>query len=124
MKGRAGVAVAALALIGVMALAVFPAKAWLDQRRDLRALATQDAALASENQALKARTDQLRSDEEIERLARQYNLVKPGEETYFIQPRTGTPPATASSPAAAPEPPPRPEPKKSRSLLDRITSIF
>ncbi len=123
MKGRAGVAVAALALIGVMALAVFPTKAWLGQRRDLRALVAQEAALASENQALQARTDELRSDPEIERLARQYNLVKPGEETYFIQPRAKTPPATTSSTAPAPEPP-APEPKKSKSLLDRITSIF
>ncbi len=121
MKGRAGVVVAALAVIGVLALAVFPAKAWRDQRRDLRALAAQEQALTEENQALQARADQLRSDEEIERLARQYNLVKPGEETYFIQPR-----AEAPAPApAAPEPEqPAPEPKRSKSLLDRITSIF
>jgi cell division protein FtsB len=120
MKGRAGVVVAALVLIGVLALAVFPAKAWLEQRRDLRALVAQEAALTAENQALEARTDQLRSDEEIERLARQYNLVKPGEETYFIQPQAGAP---AARPALAPTEPP-PAPKKSKSLLDRITSIF
>jgi len=118
MKGRAGLVVAALALAGVMALAVFPTKAWLGQRADLRALASQEVALDAENQALQARADQLRTDDEIERLARGYNLVKPGEETYFIQPQAD-PPAPA-----APAPSPPPEPKQSKSLLDRIASIF
>ena len=117
MKGRAGVVVAALALIGVLALAVFPAKAWLDQRDNREALAAQDAQLSAENQALQARVDQLRTDEEIERLARQYNLVKPGEESYFIRPETARPPTTTP-------PEPTPEPKRSKSLLDRIASIF
>jgi cell division protein FtsB len=118
MKGRAGVAVAALALIGVLALAVFPAKAWLDQRQNHRALVAQEAALTAENAALQAKTDVLRSDSEIERLARQYNLVKPGEESYYIQPQAQAPAATAPAPA------PPPEPKRSKSLLDRIASIF
>ena len=117
MKGRAGVVVAALALIGVLALAVFPARAWLDQRQVRRALVAQEAALAAENQGLQSRTDQPRSDEEIERLARQYNLVKPGEESYFILPQANPP-----APPAPPAPPP--EPKRSKSLLDRIASIF
>lgn len=118
MKGRAGVVVAALALIGVMALAVFPAKAWLDQRGDLRALAAQEQALTQENQGLQARTDQLRSDEEIERLARQYNLVKPGEEAYFILPQPGGTAPQAEAPAATP--PAKPPP----SLWERLKSIF
>ena len=117
MKGRAGVVVAALALIGVLALAVFPTTAWLDQRRNRKVLVAQEAALTAENQALRARVDQLRSDEEIERLARQYNLVKPGEEPFFILPQ-------AAPPAVAPAPPPQREPESSRSLWERITSIF
>ena len=117
MKGRAGLVVAALALVGVLALAVFPTTALLDQRRNRKALIAQEAALTAENQVLRARVDQLGSDEEIERLARQYNLVKPGEEPYFILPRAETPPA-------APPPPPVPEVKGSPSLWDRITSIF
>jgi cell division protein FtsB len=117
MKGRAGVVVAALALMGVLALSVFPAKAWLDQRDNRKALAAQDAQLGAENHALQARVDHLRTDEEIERLARQYNLVKPGEESYFIRP-DGRAPATTVPPE------PEPEPKRSKSLLDRIASIF
>ena len=120
MKGRAGVVVAALALIGVLALAVFPAKAWLDQRHLHTALLAQEASLAAENRALQDRTDQLRSDAEIERLAREYNLVKPGEEQYFILPRPGS-----TIEAARPSPPdPAPDRKAPPSLWDRITSIF
>jgi cell division protein FtsB len=118
VKGRASVVFAALALVGVMALSVFPAQAWFHQRQERKALTAQEAALTAENQALQARVDQLRTDEEIERLARQYNLVKPGEEQYFILPQ-------ADAPAAAQPPaPPPPQPKDSQSLWERITSIF
>jgi len=107
-----------MALIGVLALSVFPAKAWLDQRQTHEALVVQEAALSAQNRVLQTRTDQLRSDEEIERLARQYNLVKPGEEQYFILPQAKPPPA------AEPPPPPVPEAKDSQSIWERITSIF
>ena len=116
MKGRAGLVFAALALVGVMALAVFPAGAWMSQRQEREALIAQEAALAAENQSLQARVDQLRTDEEIERLARQYNLVKPGEEPYFILPQPGA--------TSVPPPAPAPAPKESQSLWERITSIF
>ena len=118
MRGRAGPVFAGLALIGVLALAVFPTTAWLDQREQRKALAAQLADLNERNRALEARTAQLRSDEEIERLARQYNLVKPGEEAYFVLPRPEPPaPAPAGgAPAAADEPSP--------SLWDRITGWF
>ena len=112
MRGRAGPIVAALALVGVLALAVFPAKAWLDQRNHRKALAAQLAALEARNRALEDRVAELRSDEEIERLARQYNLVKPGEEAYFILPRPQPPAPAMDAPS-----PPQPRPK---SLLQRI----
>ena len=118
MKGRAGPFFAALALAGVLALAVFPTTAWLDQRRNRESLTTQLATLNAENRALEARTAELQSDEEIERLARQYNLVKPGEEPYFILPKA-EPPAPAPAPAPAPE-----AEKRSRSLWERITNLF
>ena len=119
MKGRAGLAVAALALVGVLALAVFPTTALLDQRRNHKALLAEEAALSTENQVLRARVDQLGTNEEIERLARQYNLVKPGEEAYFILPRPQTP---APPPAAEAPPPSRSAP--SPSLWDRIKGWF
>ncbi len=117
MRGRAGPVFAALALIGVLALAVFPAEAWLDQREQRKALAAQLADLNDRNRVLEERVGQLRSDEEIERLARQYNLVKPGEEAYFVLPRP-------AAPAPEPEAPPPPPRKPSPSLWDRITGWF
>ncbi len=117
MRGRAGPVFAAMALVGVLALAVFAAKAVLDQRRDRKALAARLADLSERNRTLQERADQLQTDEEIERLARQYNLVKPGEEAYFVLPRPPTP-------AAAPEVPPPPPAERSRSLWDRITGWF
>lgn len=117
MKHRAGLIFAALALVGVMALAVFPAQAWRHQRAQRTELRAQEATLIAENRSLQTRVDQLRSDEEIERLARQYNLVKPGEESYFLLPRP-------TAPAPAPDPAPEPAPKESPSLWERITSLF
>ena len=113
MRGRAGPIFAALAFAGVLALAVFPAKALLDQRQHRKALAAQLAALDDRNRALEGRVEELRSDGEIERLARQYNLVKPGEEAYFILPRPQPPAPVAEAP------PPRP-PQREKSLWERI----
>jgi len=116
MRGRAGLAFAALALAGVMALAVFPAKAVLAQRHDRAQLAARATGLAAQNSALQDRAAQLQTDAEIERLARQYNLVKPGEEAYFILPRPDAP-----TTVAPPAPPPAPT---SRSLWTRLRSIL
>lgn len=116
LRTRAGVVFATIGLVGVVALAVFPARAYVDQRRLRAELAAEEAGLRARNQALEARVAELGTDAEIERLARQYNLVKPGEEAYFVEPRS-TPPDSA--------PPPTPEPeRRSPSLWDRITSIF
>ena len=117
MRGRAGPLFAALALLGVLALAVFPATAWLDQRENRKELAAQLATLTEQNRVLEDRAAQLSSNEEIERLARQYNLIKPGEEAYFILPRPAPP-----APTTPPEPAPRPE--RSPSLWERITGWF
>ena len=121
MRGRAGPVFAALALLGVLALAVFPAKAYLDQQQHRKELAAQLADLTQQNRVLEDRAAQLRSNEEIERLARQYNLVKPGEEVYFILPRPG---AAATPAPAQPGPAPAPRPERSPSLWDRITGWF
>ncbi len=108
---------AALALVGVVALGVFPAQAWFHQRDERRALTAQEAALAAENQALQARTDQLRTDEEIERLAReQYNLVKPGEEAYAILPSRED-----AEPGHRDAPPPPDEPSLPARVWDAVT---
>jgi cell division protein FtsB len=117
MRGRAGLAFAALALAGVLALAVFPAKAVLAQRQNRAQLAAQVARLTADNAALAEHAALLQTDPEIERLARGYNLVKPGEETYFILPQ-------ADPPAADVPAPPDPPAHRSQSLWSRIRSVF
>ena len=121
MRQRAGILAAALALAGVLALAVFPAQAYMAQRRDHDELTAQVAELEDANQKLRDKAAQLQTDEEIERLARlQYHLVRPGEEAYVILP-DDTPPTTAPpAPASAPE---RHENWVSRTS-SRITSLF
>jgi cell division protein FtsB len=121
VRHRAGVAMAALGLVGVLLLAVIPARAYLDQRRNRDQLAAQVAELEATNQALAQRAAELDSTEEIERLARlHYQLVKPGEEAYVILP-DGSPPTTAATP-------PPPAPAEHKGFLDRawdrISSIF
>jgi cell division protein FtsB len=121
VRQRAGIAAAALALLGVLALAVFPTQAYLAQRRHHDDLAAQAAELEATNQQLRDRAAQLQTDDEIERLARlQYHLVRPGEEAYVILP-DDTPPTTAS-----PAPPVDPQPARSwpSRVWNRITSLF
>jgi len=115
------VAVAALALVGVLCLAVIPTQAYLGQRRHRDDLAAQVATLAATNDALRQRAATLDSDSEIERLARlHYHLVRPGEEAFVILP-DGIPPTTG-----APAPPPEPPEEQGwmSRAWSRLSSIF
>lgn len=127
MRGRAGLVFAALALTGVAALAVFPVQAWQQQRHERHQLATRLAKLSAENAALRDRAATLQTDAEIERLARDYNLVKPGEESYFILPRPDAAPETdapADPPSADAASTDAPPPHRSHSLWSRLTSLL
>ena len=91
---------ALVALVGFLFVAVFPTRTWLAQRDAIAAEEARLEVLTDQNRRLAARVQELQTDAELERLAReQYNLVKPGEEAYAILPAPGDPP-----PAAAPEP--------------------
>jgi cell division protein FtsB len=121
VRRRVGVAVAALALVGVLFLAVFPTQAYIAQRQHRDDLTAQVATLTATNEALRQRAAELDSNEEIERLARlHYQLVRPGEEAYVILP-DGTPPTTTPPPAP-------PAPAEDRGWLhqawSRLSSIF
>jgi cell division protein FtsB len=122
VRRRAGVAVATLALIGVLSLAVFPTRAFLQQRRHREDLTTQVAELAATNEALRQRAAVLDSTAEIERLARlHYHLIRPGEEAYVILP-DNTPPTT--TPPPAPAVPAVAEQGWWTRMWDRVSSIF
>ena len=75
------------ALLGLLAVAVFPTQTYLDQRRATSESDQRLAVLRDQNAAYEARLERLQTAEEIERLAReQYNLVFPGEEAYAVLP--------------------------------------
>ncbi|MDQ6796816.1 MAG: septum formation initiator family protein [Actinomycetota bacterium] len=119
MRARAWLAMAVLGLVGVLMLAVFPARALVAQHEERRQVAARVKSLDDANRSLDARVAALRTDAEIERLARQhYNLVRPNEVVFDIL----TPdPAPAGRPAPAKAPP---DPGWVRRTLSRLVDIF
>ena len=89
-----------LAVLGVLVLGSFPARAYLDQLDQREDLERRTAALDVANAELADTAAYLGTDEAVERLARQrYQLVRPGEEAYAILP-TGEPVPPASAPTS------------------------
>lgn len=76
-----------VALLGALAIGLFPTQTFLDQRADTAEAEQRLEVLQAQNQAFEARIERLQTDAEIERLAReQYNLAYPGEEAYAVLP--------------------------------------
>lgn len=97
-------------VVGVVFVGVFPSKTYLTQRSELDAVEDRLDVLTRENQRLAERARLLRTDAEIERLARsEYKLVRPGEEAYAILPSppsiTPSPPSTTTSTTTRPPAP-------------------
>jgi len=93
-----------LIVVGVLFIGIFPTRAMIDQRAELRRAEASLEFVQARNAELEARVEALGTDAEIERLAReQYNLGRPGEEVYAILP---APPAAYAVPDAASEPAP------------------
>ena len=93
--------VVSIVAVGVLFFGVFPTRAYLDQRRDIAAAHAELVAVEATNTELSARVDALRTDAEIERLAReQYNLVFPGEEAYAILPAPRADPPADEKPSS------------------------
>ena len=101
--------VSTLVFLGLM-VGVVPVRQYLEQQRRLDAARQRIELLDEENQRLAARADELRTDEEIERLAReQYSLVRPGEEAFALLPGSDEKrPAQAPLSTTAPIEPPQP----------------
>ena len=90
-----------LVLVAVLFVAVFPTRTWLAQRGDRDTAARQLSVLRAQNAVLEQRVAALRTDAEIERLARkEYHLVRPGEEAYAVLPPPAPAPRASSAPAA------------------------
>ncbi len=118
--GRAWLLVSVLALLGVLLLAGFPARAWVAQRHEREKVAAAVREMAAQNRRLEDQARLLQTDAEIERLAREdYNLVRPGEEAFAILPGPG--PAAVPAPARKIE-----EPERAwwQRALTRLTDVF
>ncbi len=82
-----GLAGGGVAVVGAVAIGLFPTKTFLAQRSDTAEAQQRLEVLREQNASFKKRIDRLGSDDEIERLAReQYNLAFPGEEAYAVLP--------------------------------------
>lgn len=82
-----GIAGGGVAVLGALAVGVFPTQTFLDQRSATEEAQQRLSVLRAQNESFEERLDRLGSDEEIERLAReQYNLAFPGEEAYAVLP--------------------------------------
>lgn len=114
-----------LALLGVLVLGSFPARAYLDQLDQRKDLERRAVALDAGNARLADKAAHLGTDDAIERLARErYQLVKPGEEAYAILPTAeaeaaAVPAAAVPAPAAALE-----EPGFWSRVWSKVTSIL
>lgn len=91
MNRRLWPSLLAVISVGVVVVGVFPTRTWMAQRESVKAEEARVAVLSTENARLAARVDELHTDAEVERLAReQYNMVRPGEEAYAILPAPET----------------------------------
>jgi len=89
------------ALVVFLVAGVFPTRTYLHQREEIATAERKLAVLTTENEKLGDRVEQLHTDAEIERLAReQYNLVRPGEEAYAILPGPADPEPEEAAPPA------------------------
>lgn len=76
-----------IVLAGVLVLGVFPTRTYIQKRQDMTESEVRLQQLTEANDKAQKHVEALQSDAEIERIAReQYNLVKPGEETYHVLP--------------------------------------
>jgi cell division protein FtsB len=92
MKRRLWALLASVVLVAALFLFVFPTRTYLAQRQSLAGAEERLDVLQRENELLEQRISTLRTDAEIERLAReQYNLVLPGETAFAVLPAPAPP---------------------------------
>lgn len=90
----------ALVLFAGLVYFIFPTTTWLDQRAEATQVDTELQSLLAEQALLRQDIARMRTDEEIERIARRdFNFVFPGEEAYAVLP---APPAPVELPTSWP----------------------
>ena len=91
-------AAASVVLVGLLFAFVYPTRTFLDQRSQTQKARAQLDVLQSENKRLAREAKLLQGSAEIERRAREFGLVKPGELPFVIIP---APTETTAAPAPA-----------------------
>jgi len=90
----------ALVLFAGLVYFIFPTTTWLDQRAEAAEVDEAFELLVAEQAELRQSIARMRTDEEVERIARRdFNFVFPGEEAYAVLP---APPAPVSLPSSWP----------------------
>ena len=99
--------VASLILVGILFAFVFPTRTWLTQRAKSADAQSQLTLLREQTTKLEREAETLRSDQEIERVARErFGLVMPGEQAWAVVP---TPTTTTTTTTPPPTTPPAPQ---------------
>jgi cell division protein FtsB len=77
----------AAVLVAVVMLGIIPTRTYLQKRDDVASAEARLQQLNEGNDKAQRHVDALKTDAEIEKIAReQYGLVKPGEEAYHVLP--------------------------------------
>ena len=113
-KRRPGAFVVVLLLVGlaIVLAGVFPFRQLIAQERLVENTRVKLDTLVTENEALRAEINSVRSPAELERIAReQYGMTRPGETAYVVELDGGPVPQTVVNPG---------EEIESRSLLHQF----
>ncbi len=95
---RVRLALAALAVVAILFVFVFPTRSYLAQRSQVSGAQHDVDVLREQNDALAAKAAQLQTDAAIEQMAReQFHLVFPGEQSYNVGPGEPTPSGTSTT---------------------------
>ena len=77
----------AISLLSLMLLGIIPIQEWFEVRDTKNDLLLELSEIEELNESYRVSIDALKTDDEIERIARsEYNLVKPHEEAYYVIP--------------------------------------
>jgi cell division protein FtsB len=91
--------VASLILVGVLFAFVFPTRTWLAQRAKAADAQSELTLLRHQTAELDGEAARLRSDREVERVARaRFGLVMPGEQAWAVVPPPTTTTTTTTTP--------------------------